>query len=399
MNVPKLRFKEFNDEWQNIDLKNVFEYFSTNSLSRDQLSNSGIIKNIHYGDIHRKYSAIVDVGNDVETYIKDINYNNKYEYCKDSDLIFADASEDYEGIGKVIELNNIKCNTVSGLHTILARDKQNLFAPMFKGYYFNSPSIHNQIRILANGFKDYGISKDSINKLNINIPTKEEQSKIARTLYLLDKKIELQTKKIEDLKLFKKGLIKKIFSSDNLSEVQIKDLGTIITGTTPSKENKNYWDNGTIAWITPTDINYERDISNSITLLTKEGLEKGRFVPKNSILVTCIASIGKNAVIKVDGSCNQQINAIIPNNDYNSNYIYYLMEYISPYLQSIAGTSATAIVNKETFERVKVKVHKIEEQVNIDKMLSSIESKILLENNLLNKLSELKKGLMQNMFV
>ena len=212
MNVPKLRFKEFNDEWQNIDLKNVFEYFSTNSLSRDQLSDKGITKNIHYGDIHRKYSAIVDVDNDVETYIKDINYNNKYEYCKDSDLIFADASEDYEGIGKVIELNNIKCNTVSGLHTILARDKQNLFAPIFKGYYFNSPSIHNQIRILANGFKVYGISKDSINKLNVNIPTKEEQNKIARILYLLDKKIELQTKQIEDLKFYlKKDLLKRYF--------------------------------------------------------------------------------------------------------------------------------------------------------------------------------------------
>ena len=116
-------------------------------------------------------------------------------------------------------------------------------------------------------------------------------------------------------------------------------------------------------------------------------------------MVTCIASIGKNAVIKTDGSCNQQINAIIPNNDYNSNYIYYLMEYISPFLQSIAGTSATAIVNKETFERIKVKVHGIEEQTNIDKILSSIESKILLEDSLLNKLQQLKKGLMQNMFV
>ena len=116
-------------------------------------------------------------------------------------------------------------------------------------------------------------------------------------------------------------------------------------------------------------------------------------------MVTCIASIGKNAVIKVNGSCNQQINAIIPNNNYNSNYIYYLMEYISPYLQSIAGTSATAIVNKETFERVKVKVHTFEEQISIDKYLSLIESKILLEDKMLNKLSELKKGLMQNMFV
>lgn len=176
-------------------------------------------------------------------------------------------------------------------------------------------------------------------------------------------------------------------------------MGTIITGTTPSKENKNYWNGGTIAWITPTDINYGRDISNSITSLTKEGLKKGRFVPKNSILVTCIASIGKNAVIKVDGSCNQQINAIITNNNFNSNYIYYLMEYISPYLQSIAGTSATAIVNKETFERIKVKVHNYNDQNRIDKYLSSVETKILLEDKLLNKLIKLKKGFMQNMFV
>ena len=176
MNVPKLRFSEFNDEWQNICLKNVFEYYSTNSLSREQLSNDGIIKNIHYGDIHKKYSATVDVEKDVDTYIKDTNYKNKYELCKNNDLIFADASEDYEGIGKAIELINIKCNTISGLHTILARDYKNVFAPKFKGYYFNSPKLHNQIRILANGFKVFGISKDTINKLDVNIPTINEQN-------------------------------------------------------------------------------------------------------------------------------------------------------------------------------------------------------------------------------
>ena len=399
MNVPKLRFKEFNDEWKQINLKETFIYLSTSSLSREQLSDKGILKNLHYGDIHKKYNSIVNENDDITTYVKDLNYINKYEKIKENDLIFADASEDYDGIGKAVEVINVKNDTISGLHTILAREKEKIFAPMFKGYYFNSYIIHNQIRVLANGFKVYGISKDSINKLNVKIPTINEQKKIANTLNLLDKKIELQSKKIEDLKLFKKGLIQKIFSSNNLSEVQIKDLGTIITGTTPSKENKNYWNGGIIAWITPTDINYERDISNSITSLTKEGLKKGRFVPKNSILVTCIASIGKNAVIKVDGSCNQQINAIIPNNKFNSNYIYYLMEYISPYLQSIAGTSATAIVNKETFERIKVKVHNYNDQSRIDKYLSSVETKILLEDKLLNKLIKLKKGLIQSMFV
>ena len=101
-----------------------------------------------------------------------------------------------------------------------------------------------------------------------------------------------------------------MFSQNTIMKITVKDLGTIITGTTPSKENNFFWHNGNIPWITPSDITYERDISNSMVKLTEEGLLNGRYLPKNSILVTCIASIGKNAVLKVNGSCNQQINAI-----------------------------------------------------------------------------------------
>jgi len=364
MNVPKLRFKEFNESY------NIKE-----------------INEITYNVASGKISKPVEDGNyNIYGSMGKIGTSNFYDYEGEKVLV-ARVGANAGSVNKINEKCCISDNTL----VLEPKDVLN-------DYLYYSLKHYNPQKLIFGSGQPL-VTGGQLKKIKLGIPGEKEQLKVANFLSLLDKKIELQTKKIEDLKLFKKGLIKKIFSSDNLSEVQIKDLGTIITGTTPSKENKNYWDNGTIAWITPTDINYERDISNSITLLTKEGLEKGRFVPKNSILVTCIASIGKNAVIKVDGSCNQQINAIIPKNDYNSNYIYYLMEYISPYLQSIAGTSATAIVNKETFERVKVKVHKIEEQMNIDNILSSIESKILLENNLLNKLSELKKGLMQNMFV
>ena len=399
MNAPKLRFKEFNDDWKKINLKSVFNYYSTNSLSREQLSNSGIIKNIHYGDIHRKFSTIVDINRHVDSFIKDLNYKNKNELCKNYDLIFADASEDYEGIGKAIELINVDFNTVSGLHTILARDVQNSFAPKFKGYYFNSPIIHNQIRVLANGFKVYGISKETINKLNVNIPSKNEQTKIANTLELLDKKIELQSKKIEDLKLFKKGLIKEFYNEYNLRQIKIKEIGKIVTGTTPSKSINSYWDNGNITWVTPTDINDSRDINDSFFKITDKGLNKGKFIPKNSVLVTCIASIGKNAILKVDGSCNQQINAIIPNKNFNYNYVYYLIESICNYMKSIAGTSATSIINKEEFSKIIVKVHSKEKQDYIASVLSQFEIKILLEISKLNKFYQLKKGLMQNMFV
>ena len=386
MNVPKLRFKEFNDEYKSIKLKDVSEIYD------------GTHETPNYVEKGVKFVSVENISNLLETtkFIPESDYN-KYKIKPKYNDVFMTRIGDI-GTSSIYKSDEKLAYYVS---LALLRTKDNhILIPDYLNQHIKNNSFQKELynRTIHVAFPKK-INTGEIGECSINLCSDKEQLKVSNFLSLLDKKIELQTKKIEDLKLFKKGLIQKIFSSNNLSEVKIKDLGTIITGTTPSKENKNYWNDGTIAWITPTDINYERDISNSITSLTKEGLKKGRFVPKNSILVTCIASIGKNAVIKVDGSCNQQINAIIPNNKFNSNYIYYLMEYISPYLQSIAGTSATAIVNKETFERIKVKVHNYNDQSRIDKYLSSVETKILLEDKLLNKLIKLKKGLMQSMFV
>ena len=389
MNAPKLRFKEFNDEWISQKLFQLVEFSKGNILAKADLDETGSYPCILYGQLYTKYNEVIR-----EIYSKTNRNENNIPKSKKGDVLIPSSGE------TPIDISTSSCIQIDN---VLIGGDINILRPISCDGRFLSYLINNnkktEIAKVAQGHSVVHLYNDNLKQVLINIPSIQEQKRISDTLELLDKKIELQSKKIEDLKLFKKGLIQKIFSSNNLSEVQIKDLGTIITGTTPSKENKNYWNGGIIAWITPTDINYERDISNSITSLTKEGLKKGRFVPKNSILVTCIASIGKNAVIKVDGSCNQQINAIIPNNKFNSNYIYYLMEYISPYLQSIAGTSATAIVNKETFERIKVKVHNYNDQSRIDKYLSSVETKILLEDKLLNKLIKLKKGLIQSMFV
>ena len=390
MNVPKLRFKEFNDEWGYQSLSKYVNRITTKNKNNE--SNLVLTISAQYG--------LVDQTNFFNRSVSSSNLTGYY-LLNNGDFAYNKSYSNGYPWGAVKRLNKYNQGVVSSLY--ICFKPNNLINSDFLEQYFETNKWYQQIsEVSVEGARNHGLLNIAVNDFfntKHYMPSIKEQEKISNFLSLLDKKIELQTKKIEDLKLFKKGLIQKIFSSNNLSEVQIKDLGTIITGTTPSKENKNYWNDGTIAWITPTDINYERDISNSITSLTKEGLKKGRFVPKNSILVTCIASIGKNAVIKVDGSCNQQINAIIPNNKFNSNYIYYLMEYISPYLQSIAGTSATAIVNKETFERIKVKVHDYNDQSRIDKYLSSVETKILLEDKLLNKLIKLKKGLMQSMFV
>ena len=390
MNTPKLRFKEFNDEYKS------YKFYDVAKLYRGS-SPRPIVNFITKSEDSVNWIKIGDVSPN-ETYINSTSEKITKEGAKKSRRVYK---------GEIILSNSMSfgrpyiLNLDGCIHDgwFVVRDYEKLLNKKYLYHFMSSPLIQKQYKTLSAGGVVSNISSELVYSVKLNIPSKEEQHKVAKFLSLLDKKIELQTKKIEDLKLFKKGLINKLFENTSLKEVHINDLGTIVTGTTPSKSNNKYWDNGNIVWVTPSDINENRDINNSLFKITEKGLKHGRFIPKDSILVTCIASIGKNAILKVDGTCNQQINAIIPNKNYNSNYIYYLMNSISNYMKSIAGTSATSIINKEEFSKITIKVHRKDQQDYIDKILSKFETKLLLENDNLVKLQELKKGLMQNMFV
>ena len=379
-----IRFKEFiNNETKLIKLKDSCSFFSGGTPSSSNKNYyTGNIPFIRSGEIHK---------NDTELRINETALNNSSaKMVNKGDLLLAL----YGATSGEIDISQVTGAINQAILCIRPNDKINKYYLKYK-LEFEKDNI---LKTYLQGGQG-NLSAEIIKNLSYNFPSINDQTKVSSFLSLLDKKIELQSKKIEDLKLFKKGLIKKFFSEDNLKQIKIKEIGKIVTGTTPSKSINSYWDNGNIIWVTPTDISYNRDISDSIFKITDSGLKNGRFIPKNSILVTCIASIGKNAVLKVDGSCNQQINAIIPNKDFNYNYIYYLLESISNYMKSIAGTSATSIINKDDFSKIVVKTHSKEKQDYIASIMSQFENKIVLENSKLSKLCKLKKGLMQNMFV
>jgi len=279
----------------------------------------------------------------------------------------------------------------------------NVLRPKLQNGKYLSYLLSNKKRVViakyAQGDSIVHLYGEKIKNINIDLPTIEEQEKVSKLLEILNKKIKLQKKKIEALKIYKKGLVQKLINSNNCEEKRISEFGTIITGTTPSKLIQSYWHNGTIVWVTPSDITESKDIYNSHDMLTPDGLKAGRFVPAGSILITCIASIGKNAILKVDGSCNQQINAIIPNKNFNADYLYYLFELKKDYLQSTAGTSATSIINKTSFEKLVFKIHNIEQQNEYSKILNCLESKIETEKHKFKKLTLLKKSLLQQMFI
>ena len=200
-----MRFPEFTEEWRKYKVRDVLDFYSTNSLSWEQLDyNNEDLYNLHYGLIHVGLPTLVDIGQNKLPGIKTECTPKNFELCKEGDVAFADASEDTNDVAKAIEfvnLNNQK--TVCGLHTIHGRDNKHLTVLGYKGYAFASPLFHNQIRRIAQGTKIYSISSKNFAECYIGIPSKDEQSKIARLLALIDSRIATQNKIIEDLKKLK----------------------------------------------------------------------------------------------------------------------------------------------------------------------------------------------------
>ena len=386
MLVPKLRFKEFNKSFLESKLNNIVSIYD-GTHQTPNYTKSGIkflsVENIKKLENSTKYISI-----------DDFNKNFKV-YPQKGDILMT-------RIGDIGTPNIVKSDEKFGFYVSLALLKNNSNIIMdYLLYIIQTISFQKELwkRTLHIAFPKK-INKNEISEINIFYSSeKEEQEKIADFFSLLDKKIELQKQKIETLKIYKKGLMQRLFNLDHLEEKHVSDFGNILTGTTPSKLIVKYWKDGNIAWITPTDITESKYIYTSNEKLTIDGLNAGRFIPANSILITCIASIGKNAIIKVNGSCNQQINAIIPNGNFNSDYLYYLFELKKNYLQSIAGTSATSIINKSTFEKLVFKVHTRKVQNKIASILNCIEQKFEIEKSKLEKLNFLKESLLQQMFI
>src|SRR5690606_10219293 len=134
-----------------------------------------------------------------------------------------------------------------------------------------------------------------------------------------------------------------------------------------------------------------------IQKLSQQGWKQARKVPAGSVLVTCIASIGINAITKVETGFNQQINSITPFKNYNVEFVYYLINLSRNKLLEYAGAGALPMLNKNTFMGIKLKFPEFEEQTAIAEVLQTADKEIELLKAKAEQLKEQKKGLMQQL--
>ena len=414
--TPAIRFKGFTDTWEQRKLGEVLISLQNNTLSRADLSSEeGTAKNIHYGDILVKFGEVIDVKTESLPMIGDETVIAKYKssFLQNGDVIVADTAED-ETVGKCTEIAGLSDEIViSGLHTIPYRPLQK-YAPGYLGYYMNSPSYHNQLLPLMQGIKVTSISKTALQNTDILYPkSATEQAAIGRYFRNLDNLITLHQRKYDKLTNVKKSMLEKMFpkNGSNVPEIRFKgfteaweqrklgELGTITTGNTPSTSIPDYYSDDGIVWVTPTDI-CENITFESARKLSDLGQQVGRVVPKNTILVTCIASIGKNTMLGNTGSFNQQINGLTPNeNKYDPYFLLTESALWSAKMKGSAASGTMQIVNRTEFSELKTWLPSLIEQQAIGAFFKQLDNLITLHQRELEKLKNLKKACLEKMFV
>ncbi len=269
---------------------------------------------------------------------------------------------------------------------------------------------HANVLPFINGSTRTKLNQSDLRKLKLAIPPLTEQRKIAEILSTVDEAIEKTDAIIKETQQLKKGLMQKFFvnkafmlwskaekENTKITPIRLNAFGKIVTGTTPSTKNKEYYNALDFMFIGPADLGSNKNITKSIKYISKEGLEVTRKLNKGAVMVVCIgATIGKVGITTKLCATNQQINTIIPKSTYPSEYVYYLLTGISQYLLSFAGDTATPILNKCEFGKVITFIHDDKnERSKISSILSNLDSKIEKEKETKNELEKLKKGLMQ----
>ena len=171
----------------------------------------------------------------------------------------------------------------------------------------------------------------------------------------------------------------------------LTEIGKVVTGNTPSRKDLTLW-NGDFCWVTAKDFK-EKYIYDSIEKITERGCKNARILPKGAVLITCIASIGNNAIAAVPLATNQQINSIIVSNDTSNEWLYYQLDFFKQNLGLLASKTAVPLVNKSDFEKLQIPLPPLPEQQKIAEILSNWDKAIQEVQLLIKKLEVRNKAL------
>ena len=397
--------------WEQRKFGDCFEFLKSNTLSRAGLNGeNGTARNVHYGDILIKFGDCLDGERSDLPFITDDTVLPKYagSILREGDVIFADTAED-ETAGKCVELRKLpKEPTISGLHTIPARPRFP-FGTGYLGHYLNSDAYHRQLLPLMQGIKVISVSKAALQDTQVRFPGLSEQSAIGAALNEIDSLITLHQRKYDKLVIFKKSMLEKMFPKDGESVPEIRfagftdpweqrKLGELFFESNERSSSMEILSVSVAKGIYPASES-DRDTNPGASLVNYKVVHKGDVV-YNSMRMWQ-GAVGSS---DYDGIVSPAYVVARPTIELDSTCFGYLLkrpEMLYKYLCDSQGNSKdTQTLKYDRFADIEATMPaNLEEQRAISACLESVDHLITLHQRKLELLRNIKKSLLDKMFV
>lgn len=417
--VPKLRFPNFELPWKASPFSNLYNFFPTNSLSRNDLEeDNGGILNIHYGDIHTRLPSRLDTGTEKLPSVKSekMAIADRQQPLAVGDLIFADASEDTADIGKVVEVVAIGGRkVVAGLHTIHARPKPETEAAVgFCTELFRSARVRRAIIRESQGAKVLGLSATKLGAIDIHFPTFPEQQRMSSFFGIIDEKLSLLERQKTLLADYKRGCTQQIFSRKirfkddhgndfpDWEDTTIGEIGNFYYGKSAPKFSLS--PDAATPCVRYGEL-YSRYgvVIENVESRTNIDPNQLKFSQGGEILVPRVGE----APLDFAASCSYLPHAGIAigemisvfNTDENPLfYTYYFRTLLKEFARVVEGGNVSNLYYSY-LEPIKVGRPHPDEQIMIANFLTAIDLKLRLISEEVKHVKTFKKGLLQQMYV
>ena len=405
-NVPKIRFKGYAEEWEERKLRDITERVRGND-GRMDLPTLTISASSGWLDQRDRFSGNI-AGKE----------QKNYTLLKKGQLSYNHGNSKLAKYGAVFELTTYDEALVPRVYHSF--DTNELASSNFIEYMFATKRPDRELaKLVSSGARMDGllnINFDEFMGINVSVPSVGEQQKIGTFFKQLDDTIALHQRKLDLLKETKKGFLQKMFPKNGAKVPEIRFPGftedweerkvfeiskVTYGGGTPKTNTKEFW-NGNIPWIQSSDLEINRLFNISPKKkITSEAVKKSaaKIIPPNSIAIVTRVGVGKLALMPFEYATSQDFLSLSELQIDSYFGIFSLYSMLQKELKNIQGTSIEGMTKSDLLEKKVTIPKKYEEQQKIGNFFKQLDDTIALHQHELDSLKEMKKSLLQQMFV
>jgi len=389
------------DGWITKCIGDCFEYIKNGANIKQEKNASGYpitrIETLANGVFNRDrmgYANIFDVG----------------KYCinilQDQDILMSHInSKAY--IGRSVIYRKIDNEIIiHGMNLLRLIAKKDFLNPYYANYYFKTDSFKGDVaKIRKDAVNQSSMAISDLSKIKMPIPPLPEQFRIVEELDQLSNIIEKKRQQLSELDNLAQSIFYDMFGDPVTNEKgwevkSLKDIGSIITGNTPSTKDVDNYSSNDYCFVKPGDIGKDGItlINSTEYYVSEKAYLNSRKLPVGSVLVTCIGIIGKVGILLKNSICNQQINAILPNELICSEYCAFVIMLMRHKLEVIANAPVVPIINKGDFSNIRIPLPQLNFQQLFAQKIEAIEKEKELIKQSIKETEELFNSRMDYYF-